>query len=480
MAMTKGGKRALGAVLLLFALLLAWFSRQAPTLDPNPGLDLGADQDAALRAADVPEDQAGPTLGGGGTTPQAKAAPVDGPPPPDGTPGGPLWLRIVDPSGRPVPKAGIDWMFATGVSAPTPDLDVHRGTPDPMVRADEHGRAKVPSWVRTVAGGCFRVRQPGYLVERVPFPRGRQGDELVVRLERLVRMSGSVRDAMGRPWAGLRVTVTHAERAVKLQRTTSDDGTWSMTMLPGRVAIDVAAGAGSLASRSHALASEREFTWDLKVPAAGMICGTLHVPGAASEDRFAITCRWPDAPRKSRWNAGATVQRLVHLASGDPIRVLQPEGGRTAVFLVHRYGHALPLRVVKDVPPGETDWTLHVGADDRRTGTLRLTVERETPMDGTASLRGPEGVTYDIGFRHAGPKQQHPLRLTFEDVPVGHAYDLTIRPRATNMVVMDSEGRVIGGDGRLAPNGELPPLWSRPVRAVAGEVVDLGTIDLER
>ena len=476
MEMTKAGRWTLCAVLLAFGLLCVWMASEIGPLEQATGPLPGDGAAEALREADAPTKDEGPTLASRAVVVPEQDAAADAPPPPDGTPAGPRWLRVLDERGRPVEDAGVDWLYAKHVTEPVIELGGQAIPYDPSKRTARDGRAPVPSWVRSVGGSCFRVRNPGYVTAKRPFPRGRATQELVVRLERLARMQGTVRDPAGHPWAGLRVHVKHAERGVLVEHTTDDAGAWDGPMLAGRVTITVKGEAGDIVTRSPVLESDRLFTWDVTAPAAGLICGTLEVEGAKPDERFDVWCRWPDAPGAESRRRGPAQQCLLLLRSGAPLRFQQPAGGRTAVLRVHQHASTLPLHVREGVAPGETALTLRVEARLHGTGTIRMTIDRkdrESPFNGVAELHGPEGTLATSWIRHRGATQKTPVVVTFRQVPIGPSFDLTIRPyRSRSMIEVES--------GRVFDDQPMPPIWSRTVRAVAGEVVELGAIDIGR
>ena len=474
MRMTGSGRIALGLVLLMFLLAGWWIAERLPGLDPDPGPD--AYLDAALREAGAVDDEArddpGPALRGGGATTAARAQGDAPSPPPDGTPAGPRFVSVVDARGRPVPGAGIDWVFNGGVRTPRPDLDPYLDIREPMARTDEQGRIAVPSWMRMVNGGCVRVRQAGYLVDLVPFPRAKRDDVLVLQLQKAVPMSGTVLDPAGRPWPGLPVVVRHVARDVTVQRMTDAEGRWETLMVGGTVAIEVRGPAGGLATRTVDLPPGRPFAWTLDTPAEDVICGVLEAPGARAEEVFSLICTWSVEPVQEVVAGRGARQFVLDLRHGSPFRVQRPAGATHATLRIRRQRGTFPLRVIEGVRAGQTALRVRLEPAHLATATLRLRLAREEGWSGSAVLRGPGGEMdpRHVDFRSAAGDPG--LAVVFEDVPAGAGYELALHPAPPSPSVAEIEA------GNFRFQEELPPpTWSRRFSLAAGQDLDLGTID---
>ncbi len=463
MVMDRGlvwiGLAALLAALLLWAALDPSFALFGEA-DVPPTEDHGA-----LRGVDPAaeaEDAAGPTLAGrareAGPAPSAPA----GEPPPEGTPAGPRFLRVLDERGRPMAGAGVDWGYVTTVDTHEPDLDPARPLGEPMARTDARGHVAVPAWARKVNGGVYLVRPDGYLHAGGRIPRGNPAEVLTLRMQRVVVLTGTVRGPAGRPWSGAKVVVTHGPSGLSFTATTHADGRWNTAMLAGPVGLEVRAWNTQLATHEVHVRDE-PFDWPRTVDGARFVCGVLHAPTAGPKARFDLQLL-PTEGDDAAWTGVRTrMRRAVGLRHGDPFRLQLPEGHATCRLQVARRNPASTVKTLDHVKAGTTDLRVRLGEDDLATGGVRLEVQAPGNWSGAVEVRRG---TQQVMQRQIQPGRGGAVR--FEGLPAGEAY--------TIMVGTYPQGPA-SADVRVWPPS-LDVLWSRDVRLRAGEILDLGVVEI--
>lgn len=473
MVMDRGlvwiGLAALLAALLLWAALdpsFALFGEADVPPTEDHGVLRGVDPAAEA------QDAAGPTLAGRAREAAAAPSAPAGEPPPEGTPAGPRFLRVLDERGRPMAGAGVDWGFVTTVGAHEPDLDPARPFGEPMARTDARGHVAVPAWARKVNGGVYLVRPDGYLRAGGRIPRGNPAEVLTVRMQRVVVLTGTVRGPAGRPWSGAKVVVTHGPSGLSFTATTRADGRWNTAMLAGPVGLEVRAWNTQLATHEVHLAKE-SFDWPLTVDGARFICGVLHAPTAGPKARFDLELELEPRPAKPAGSEAGTAVGAVRvgrrtqdasgLRHGRWFRFRLPDGATGGRLVVHRRNPRVRIHTVETLAAGAVDVVVRLDAADLAEGAVRIEVSAPAGWSGVVQLQQGDHVVSEREVR-GGSAQI----VRFTDLPVQAEYTVRV-------------GTYRAGTRRYdlvyAPR-ELHGLWSRAVRPRAGEVVDLGVVEI--